>query len=150
MDAPGKEFALAGSLGAFQNGRVQRVLRRDLAKLGGQLIENERVVAVRQDGAIAESGRLLPCDYCVWAAGMRAPAISRQAGISCDECDRVLVGADLRSISHPFIVAAGDSAHPVAPTTGAPYRPSALTAAVSGVYAAEQVIARTRREDSTV
>jgi NADH:quinone reductase (non-electrogenic) len=136
----------ATQAGDFRKGRVQRILRRDLARLGVQLIDDERVVEVHQHGATTESGRFLPFDYCVWAAGMRAPAIARQAGISCDKCDRVLVGADLRSISHSFIVAAGDSANPVAPTTGAPYRPSALTAAVSGVYAAEQVIARTRGE----
>jgi NADH dehydrogenase FAD-containing subunit len=72
---------------------------------------------------------------------MRAPTIAAEAGLEVDAQDRVIVGSDLRSISHPFILAAGDCGHPNAPT-GAPYRLSALTAAVSGVYAAEQAIAR--------
>ncbi|MGZ5154459.1 MAG: NAD(P)/FAD-dependent oxidoreductase [Burkholderiales bacterium] len=134
----------AAQVGDFQSGRVQGVLRRDLGMLGVRLLDGDGIVEVRQGEAITKSGQVLAFDYCVWSAGMRAPAIARQAGISCDDHDRVLVGADLRSISHPFMIAAGDSGCPVAPTTGAPYRPSALTAAVSGVYAAEQVIARRR------
>jgi NADH dehydrogenase FAD-containing subunit len=71
---------------------------------------------------------------------MRSPPIARDAGLEVDDQGRVLVGPDMRSVSHPFILAAGDCAHPVAPT-GAPYRLSALTAAVSGVYAGEQAAA---------
>jgi NADH dehydrogenase FAD-containing subunit len=44
-------------------------------------------------------------------------------------------------VSHPSILAVGDSCRPNGPT-GAPFRPSALAAAVSGVYAAEQALAR--------
>jgi len=66
---------------------------------------------------------------------MRAPSIARQGGLEVDAQDRVVVGTDLRSVSHPSILAVGDSAHPNGPT-GAPFRPSALTAAVSGVYPA--------------
>ncbi len=72
---------------------------------------------------------------------MRAPPIAREAGLTVDARDRVVVDTELRSVSHPCILAVGDSAHPRG-STGAPFRPSALTAAVSGVYAAEQVAAK--------
>jgi NADH dehydrogenase FAD-containing subunit len=130
----------ANRAGAFQNDRVEAVLRRDLSRLGVRLIDNEFVCEVRDAEIITASGRHIPYDVCIWAAGMRAPPVARQAGIAVDEHDRVLVGPNLRSLSHRHILAAGDAAFPVAPT-GAPYRPSALVAAVSGVYAAEQVIA---------
>jgi len=44
----------------------------------------------------------------------------------------------LRSISHPAIFAAGDAAHPVAPT-GAPYRMSVFAALTSGAFAADVI-----------
>jgi NADH:ubiquinone reductase (H+-translocating) len=133
----------ATSAGDFSSAKVQTVVRRDLTKLGVELVDNERVTEIESDAVITTSGQRFPFDICVWAAGMRAPTIARQAGLAVDTQDRVVVGTDLRSISHPAILAVGDSAHPNGPT-GAPFRASALAAAVSGVYAAEQVIARNK------
>lgn len=127
--------------GDFTSKKVQATLRRDLARLGVMLVDDERVSEIRANELVAASGRSFPYDICIWAAGMRAPSIARLAGLEVDTQDRVVVGTDLRSISHPSILAVGDSAHPNGPT-GAPFRPSALTAAVSGVYAAEQVVSR--------
>jgi NADH dehydrogenase FAD-containing subunit len=139
---PEMEVALvsASRAGAFISPRVETVLRRDLSRLGVILIDHESIGEVRQTELVTASGRRLPFDICIWAAGMRAPRIAEQAGLQVDAQNRILVGPDLRSLSHPFILAVGDCCHPVVPT-GAPYRPSALTAAVSGVYAAEQAIA---------
>jgi NADH dehydrogenase len=131
----------ASRAGAFTSPNVEAVLRRNLSRLGVTLIDNERVQEVKATEVVTTGGRSVPYDICIWAAGMRAPSIARQSGLQVDAQDRILVGPDLRSISHPFILAAGDCGHPVVPT-GAPYRPSALTAAVSGVYAAEQAAAR--------
>jgi NADH dehydrogenase FAD-containing subunit len=131
----------ATSAGDFSTAKVQSVLRRDLTKLGVDLIDNERVTEIKNNEVITASGRRFPFDICIWAAGMRAPAIAKQAGLEVDAQDRVIVGTDLRSVSHRAILAVGDSARPNGPT-GAPFRASALTAAVSGVYAAEQVIAQ--------
>jgi NADH dehydrogenase len=127
--------------GDFISEQVQAVLRRDLNRLGVALVDDERVTEIRADEVITESGRHFPCDLCIWAAGMRAPAIAREGGLEVDAHNRIVVGTDLRSVSHPSILAVGDSAHPNG-STGAPFRPSALTAAVSGAYAAEQVAAR--------
>lgn len=131
----------ASRSGDFTSAKVEAVLRRDLSRLGVVLVDNERVVEVRSAKVVTATGRSLPYDICIWAGGMRAPSIAKAAGLEVDAGDRIMVGPDLRSVSHPAILAAGDSGHPIAPTTGAPYRPSALTAAVSGVYAAEQAIA---------
>ncbi|WP_439407774.1 NAD(P)/FAD-dependent oxidoreductase [Bradyrhizobium sp. DASA03076] len=130
-------------VGDFSSAEVQSVIRRDLTRLGVELVDNERVTGIESDAAMTASGRRIPFDICIWAAGMRAPAIARLAGLQVDAQDRVVVGTDLRSVSHPAILAAGDSAHPNGPT-GAPFRASALAAAVSGVYAAEQAIARSQ------
>jgi NADH dehydrogenase FAD-containing subunit len=130
----------ASRAGDFRSARVEGVLRRDLSRLGVTLIDHERIGEVRATEVVAINGRSFPYDICIWAAGMRASSIAKEAGLAVDAQDRIVVGPDLRSISHPFILAVGDCCHPVAPT-GAPYRLSALTAAVSGVYAAEQAAA---------
>ncbi len=69
--------------------------------------------------------------------------IAKNAGVSVDQHDRVCVGPDFRSLSHRWLIAVGDCAAPQS-STGAPYRPSALAPAVSGAYAAEQIIASLR------
>lgn len=135
----------ASRAGDFTSPKVEAVLRRDLSRLGVTLIDHESIGEVRATEVVTVSGRSLPYDICIWAAGMRAPSIAMQAGLEVDAQGRIMVGPDLRSVSHPFILAAGDCSHPIAPT-GAPYRPSALTAAVSGVYAAEQVAAHAARK----
>jgi NADH dehydrogenase FAD-containing subunit len=92
------------------------------------------------------SDRSIDHDICVWSGGLRAPALARDAGLAIDPLGRVWVDADLRSISHPQILAVGDAAHPVAPT-GAPYRLSAFAALVSGAHAADVILAqRARRQ----
>ncbi|MER8400454.1 FAD-dependent oxidoreductase [Mesorhizobium sp. M1348] len=127
--------------GDFTSEKVQAVLRRDLARLGVALADDERVSEITASEVVTANGRRFAHDICIWAAGMRAPSIARQGGLEVDAQDRVVVDTDLRSVSHPSILAVGDSAHPIG-STGAPFRPSALTAAVSGVYAAEQAVAR--------
>ena len=140
---PGMNVTLVSGMraGDFTSEKVQAVLRHDLARLGVMLVDNERVSEIKANELVTAGGRSFPYDICIWAAGMRAPSIARQAGLAVDAQDRVVVGTDLRSVSHPSVLAVGDSAHPNGPT-GAPFRPSALTAAVSGVYAAEQAAAR--------
>jgi NADH dehydrogenase FAD-containing subunit len=139
---PGMQVTLVSGTraGDFAGEKVEAVLRHDLARLGVQLLDHERIDEVRATEVITGSGRRLPYDICIWAGGMRAAPIAKAAGLTVDPHDRILVGPDMRSVSHPHIIAAGDSAAPLAPT-GAPYRLAALTAAVSGVYAGEQAAA---------
>jgi NADH dehydrogenase FAD-containing subunit len=130
----------ASRAGDFKDARVEAALREGLDRLGVKLIDNTKVREIGPKDVVTDGGQRLSYDLCIWAAGMRSPPIARDAGLEVDDQGRVLVGPDMRSVSHPFILAAGDCAHPVAPT-GAPYRLSALTAAVSGVYAGEQAAA---------
>jgi NADH dehydrogenase FAD-containing subunit len=127
--------------GDFSSEKVEAVLRRDLNRLGVTLVDNERVTDIRANEVITATGRHVPYDVCIWAAGMRGSPIAREAGIKVDGQNRIVTGTNLRSVSHPSILAAGDCAHPNG-STGAPFRASALAAAVSGVYAAEQAIAQ--------
>ena len=71
----------------------------------------ERVEASR----LVTNGGTLGVDLCVWAAGFRLPALPREAGLQVNARGQVLVDPQLRSISHPWIYAAGDIASPVLP-----------------------------------
>jgi len=129
--------------GAFKGARVENHVRGELSRLGVVMLDNETVAEVRAEEIVTERGRSIPCDVCVWAGGLLAPPLAWDAGIATDPQGRIWVDANLRSISHPHVLAIGDAAHPIAPT-GAPYRLSAFAALVSGAYAADVIVAERR------
>jgi NADH dehydrogenase len=124
----------------FKGPRVERAVRAELSRLGVRLIDGETVSEVRRAGLVTCAGRSIAFDVCVWSGGLRASAVASAAGLATDPQGRVRVDPNLRSISHPHILGAGDAAHPVAPT-GAPYRMSAFAALVSGAHAADMILA---------
>jgi NADH dehydrogenase FAD-containing subunit len=130
----------AGSRGT----RVQEAVRTELIRLGVKLIDSEAVTEVRPTRIITENDRSIGYDICVWSGGLRCAPFTRRAGLATDLQDRIMVDANLRSISHPHILAVGDAARPIAPT-GAPYRMSAFAALVSGAYAADAILAQRAR-----
>jgi NADH dehydrogenase FAD-containing subunit len=127
--------------GEFRGPRVEQAVRRQLTRLGVNLIDGESIIEVRPTAVATSLGRSVACDICVWSGGLRSPPVARNAGIATDRQGRMRVDANLRSISHPHILAVGDAASPLAPT-GAPYRQSAFAALVSGAYAADVIVAQ--------
>jgi NADH dehydrogenase len=126
--------------GDFKGAEVAHAIRRALERLGVGMIDNLAIAEVRPDAVVTASGEVVGCDICVWSGGLRAPALARKAGLSTDPRGRILVDPNLRSISHPHVIAVGDAAHPVAPT-GADHRMSAYAALVTGAYAADFILA---------
>jgi NADH:ubiquinone reductase (H+-translocating) len=140
---PGVDVTMITSsrCGDFKGERVEAAIRAELARLGVTMIDQETVTEVRPAEVMTEKGRCIPFDICVWSGGLRSAPVAHRAGLATDPAGRIWVDANLRSISHPHIVAVGDAAHPVAPT-GAPYRRSALVAIITGAYAADLILAR--------
>jgi NADH dehydrogenase FAD-containing subunit len=132
--------------GDFKGPRVERAIRAELQRQGIGAVDGEIITEVRPNEILTAAGRSLPCDICIWAGGLRSSAIAHDAGLATDPRCRIWVDPNLRSISHPHILATGDAAHPVAPT-GAPYRRSAFVALASGAYAADVVLARLQRKE---
>jgi NADH dehydrogenase FAD-containing subunit len=127
-------------VGDFKKGPdLERMVRAELAELGVRLIDGQTVTEVRARDVVTARGETLATDICVWAGGLRAQAIAREAGLAVDERNRIQVGATLGSISHPSIIAVGDAARPRAPT-GARYRMSAFAAIITGAYAARRIL----------
>ena len=127
--------------GDFQGARVEKAVRAQLTRLGVGLIDGEAVTEVRPTEIITAGGRSIACDICVWSGGLRSSPVAGRAGLATDRQGRIWVDPNLRSTSHPHILAVGDAAHPIAPT-GAPYRLSAFVALVSGAHAADAVLAQ--------
>jgi NADH:ubiquinone reductase (H+-translocating) len=132
--------------GDFRGKRVEMAVRAGLARLGVTMIDGELVTEVHTNEVTTDAGRSIPCDICVWSGGLRSAPVATSAGLATDPQGRILVDANLRSVSHAHILAVGDAAHPIAPT-GAPYRLSAFSALVSGAHAADVITAqRTKRQ----
>ncbi len=63
------------------------------------------------DGRLALSdGSFLEVTTALWATGVMGPPWLAASGLACDETGCVRVDATLRSISHPYVFAAGDCA----------------------------------------
>jgi NADH dehydrogenase len=127
--------------GDFKGARVEKAVRADLIRLGVQLVDCETVTEVRLAEVLTDQYHSIACDICVWSGGLRALPLARDTGVATDPQGRILVDPNLRSFSHPHILAVGDAAHPIAPT-GAPYRMSAFAALVTGAYAADAIMAQ--------
>jgi NADH:ubiquinone reductase (H+-translocating) len=127
--------------GDFKGVRVESAIRTELARLGVAMIDRETVTEVRSAGVVTDNGLSIAFDVCVWSGGLRSAPVASRAGLATDPQGRIWADPNLRSVSHPHIIAVGDAAHPVAPT-GAPYRLSAFVAIASGAYAADVILAQ--------
>jgi NADH dehydrogenase len=140
---PNAEMTMISSsrCGDFKGARVERAIRSELARLDVEMTDRETVAEVRAAEAMTAAGRCIPFDICVWSGGLRAAPVASRAGLATDAQGRIWADPNLRSISHPHIIAVGDAAHPIAPT-GAPYRMSAFAAIATGAYAADAILTR--------
>ena len=130
--------------GDFKKGkRLERITGVELTRLGVRLIDGQAVTEVRVADVVTASGEVIPADVCVWAGGLRAASVAKDANLATDQQDRLWVGPTLSSISHPHILGVGDAIRPIAPS-GAAYRMSAFAAIISGAYAAKRIIDETR------
>jgi len=127
--------------GDFKGPRVESAVRTELARLGVTMIDRATITEVRPAEVVTDNGRSIPFDVCVWSGGLRSAPVASLAGLATDPQGRIWADPNLRSVSHPHIIAVGDAAHPVAPT-GAPYRLSAFVAIASGAYAADMILAQ--------
>lgn len=123
------EFAIVSTsaLLASHNARTRRLFERIVAERGVVLHAGVAVAAVERDRLVLADGRAIPCDVAIVATGAAAPAWPRAAGLATDPRGFIRVDGALRSISHPYVLAAGD----VARVDGPPYPKS-------GVYAVRQ------------
>ncbi|MFG1604819.1 NAD(P)/FAD-dependent oxidoreductase [Actinoplanes sp. NPDC049265] len=117
-----------GEPGGWLSPKARRHLARAFERLGITVRDQTAVVRVDQDGAVAADGTHLPADVVVWAAGFAAPPLAARAGLAVGDDGRIIVDPTMRSISHPEVYAAGDSAYAI----GVNGRPLPMSCASAG------------------
>ncbi len=127
-------------LALFLGKRVASSIRCSLQRLGVEIIDQTSVTAVRAQSVVIDQGSELACDLCIWTGGFVAPPLAREAGLSVNERNQIIVDPFLRSISHPEIYAIGDAATP-AEDPGVRVRMSAVTATIMGAHGSDSLSA---------
>src|SRR5258708_31837849 len=127
-------------LALFLGKGVASSIRRRLVRLGVEIIDQTSVTAVRAQSVVIDQGSELACDLCIWTGGFVAPPLAREAGLSVNERNQIIVDPFLRSISHPEIYAIGDAATP-AEDPGVRVRMSAVTATIMGAHGSDSLSA---------
>lgn len=117
----------AGPIGRGLSERGRTYIHATLKALGVRVEEGHRIA----------SADAVDADAVLWAASMTANTqLAATAGLALDETGRIRVDRALRSVSHPEILAAGD--------TAAGLRMACATALPTGSHAAATVLAEAR------
>jgi NADH dehydrogenase len=89
--------------------RVARAALELLQSLGVQVLTNERVTEVRSDGVLTASGRVVPAELTVWAAGIKAPEfLGELDGLETNRINQLVVNQTLQTTRDPDIFGMGD------------------------------------------
>lgn len=88
--------------------RARHLARAALARTGVTL--HASMARAVTDGLTLDDGTILPVELAILATGSGPPGWLADSGLALDPCGFVLTGADLRSISHAEVFAAGDLA----------------------------------------
>jgi NADH:ubiquinone reductase (H+-translocating) len=91
------------------NAKARAYLLAALERLGIEIRTGE-ITKVLPDAVELAGGELVTSDATLWTTGFRASPLAADAGLEVDGQRRIIVGPDLRSRSHPSIIAVGDAA----------------------------------------
>ncbi|MFG3711717.1 NAD(P)/FAD-dependent oxidoreductase [Micromonospora sp. NPDC047730] len=140
---PGLSVTLVarGELGARLSAGARRHLRQACARLGITVLEHTKVEAVEATRVLCADGTALASDATVWTAGFAVNPIAAASGLEVTENGRIVVDRTMRSVSHPNVYAAGDSAYAIG-DNGRPLPMSCASAGFTGQQAIEAIVGR--------
>jgi NADH dehydrogenase len=138
---PGLRVALAttGELGGWLGPKAGRHLRRAFDRFGIAIHEHTTVEDVEATRVVAAGGTTLSSDAIVWAAGFAAHPIAAASGLGVEDNGQITVDRMMRSVSHPEVYAAGDSAFAVG-ENGRPLPMSCASAGFTRMQATAAII----------
>ncbi|MEI7968897.1 MAG: NAD(P)/FAD-dependent oxidoreductase [Betaproteobacteria bacterium] len=91
--------------------RLSEATQALLGKLGVEVLTGERVTEVTEHGVRTQSGREVPAEITVWAAGIKAPEFLKDiAGLETNRLNQLVVNDRLQTTRDPSIFALGDCA----------------------------------------
>ncbi|MFJ8648956.1 NAD(P)/FAD-dependent oxidoreductase [Streptomyces sp. NPDC093546] len=130
-----------GELGAPLSAGARGHLRRACDRLGITVLEDTCVEAVEATRVLCADGTALACDATVWTAGFAAGPIAARGGLEVTGNGRIVVDRTMRSVSHPNVYAAGDSAYAIG-DNGRPLPMSCASAGYTGRQATDAIVGR--------
>ncbi|MEV0196321.1 FAD-dependent oxidoreductase [Nonomuraea sp. NPDC050691] len=140
---PGLSVALIarGELGARLSDGARSHLRQACDRLGITVLEHTSVEAVEAMRVLCADGTALTSEATVWTAGFAVNPIAAASGLEVTQNGRIIVDDTMRSISHPNVYAAGDSAHAIG-DNGRPLPMSCASAGATGRQATDAIVGR--------
>jgi NADH dehydrogenase len=91
--------------------RISSAAHHELEKLGVRVRASTPVKEVTAEGLMASDGELIEAQLMVWAAGIKAPGLTRDLdGLEVNSRNQLLVKASLQTTLDPCIYALGDCA----------------------------------------
>lgn len=138
---PGLSVTLVarGELGAPLSAGARGHLRRACDRLGITVLEHTTVEAVEATRVLCADGTALASDATVWTAGFSVDPIAAAGGLEVTENGRIVVDRTMRSVSHPNVYAAGDSAYVIG-DNGRPLPMSCASAGDTARQATEAIV----------
>lgn len=121
---------LGGRLSAGARGH----LRQACDRLGITVLEHTVVEAVEAARVLCADGTAVASAATVWTAGFAVSPIAAAGGLEVTENGRIVVDRTMRSVSHPNVYAAGDSAYAIG-DNGRPLPMSCASAGYTGMQA---------------
>lgn len=140
---PGLSVALIarGELGARLSAGARSHLRQACDRLGITVLEHTSVEAVEATRVLCADGTALASDATVWTAGFAVNPIAAASGLEVTENGQIVVDRTMRSVSHPNVYAAGDSAYAIG-DNGRPLPMSCASAGSTGRQATDAIVGR--------
>ncbi|MET9962816.1 FAD-dependent oxidoreductase [Streptomyces sp. NPDC006326] len=140
---PGLSVTLVarGELGAPLSAGARSHLRRACDRLGITVLEHTGVTAVEATRILCADGTALASDATVWTAGFAVSPIAAASGLEVADNGRIVVDRTMRSVSHPNVYAAGDSAYAIG-DNGRPLPMSCASAGYTGRQATDAIVGR--------
>jgi NADH:ubiquinone reductase (H+-translocating) len=122
--------------------RLSKATQKQLERLGVQVHTGDPVVRVSAQGVDTKSGRHVPAELVVWAAGIKAPAFLAQLdGLEVNRINQLTVKPTLQTTQDDSIFAFGDcAACPWAGHTGKSVPPRAQAAHQQASLIAKSIV----------
>ena len=138
---PGLRVSLAtsGELGGWLGTKARRHLLRAFDRFGITVHEHTTVKRVEETAVITADGTTLAADATVWAAGFAVHPIAAAAGLEVVANGQITVDRRMRSVSHPDVYVAGDSAFVIG-ENGRPLPMSCASAGATSMQATAAII----------
>ncbi|TCC40438.1 NAD(P)/FAD-dependent oxidoreductase [Kribbella speibonae] len=134
-------FAVRGELGDWLSPKGRRHLRKVVDRLGITVHEKAAVTRVDADHLTTADGSAIPAAVTVWTAGFAVHPIVEATALEVSDTGRIVVDANMRSVSHPDVYAIGDAAYAMG-SKNKPLRMSCASGQPMAWQAADSIVTR--------